>query len=102
MATHDPRVSMAWARLRRTPVARDEPALHPEQALTALQALEGHTTHAARAAGEEPVAGRIAPGLRADLTALAEDPVDCDADDLPAVPVVLTVVGGEVVVRDGA
>ena len=37
----------------------------------------------------------------ADLTAFAEDPVDCDADDLPDLPVLLTVVDGQVVHRAG-
>lgn len=97
VAGHDPRAGMAWARLRRAPGARGRPSWLGAQVLTGLQALEGYTTQAALAAGEQAVAGRIAPGLRADLTALAEDPVDCDADDLPDVPVVLTVVDGEVV-----
>jgi predicted amidohydrolase YtcJ len=101
VADHDPRAGMAWARLRRTPGDREGTPFFAEQALTALQALEGYTTHAALAAGEQDVAGRIAPGFRADLTALAEDPVECDADDLPSVPVVLTVVDGEVVFRAG-
>jgi len=34
-------------------------------------------------------------GRRADLTAFAEDPVECDADDLPALPVLLTVLAGD-------
>jgi predicted amidohydrolase YtcJ len=33
----------------------------------------------------------------ADITALAEDPVSVDPDELPDVPVELTVVDGEVV-----
>jgi predicted amidohydrolase YtcJ len=99
VADHDPRAGMAWARLRREPGRRDRTPFFAAQALTALQALEGYTTQAALAAGEQDVSGRIAPGYRADLTALGEDPVDCDADDLPDVPVVLTVVDGEVVFR---
>jgi len=50
--------------------------------------------------GEAGVAGRIAPGYRADLTGLAADPVDCPADELPDVPVLLTVVGGAIVHRE--
>ena len=37
--------------------------------------------------------------MRADLTALGADPVDCAADELPDVPVLLTVVDGAVVFR---
>ncbi|MFE1883028.1 amidohydrolase [Streptomyces diastatochromogenes] len=67
--------------------------------LTPLQALEGCTSHAAAAAGESDVAGRIAPGHRADLTALSVDPVLAPADELVDAPVVLTVTGGHVVHR---
>ncbi|MFF8956884.1 amidohydrolase [Streptomyces sp. NPDC014894] len=67
--------------------------------LTGLAALEGVTSHAALAAGERDVAGRIAPGFRADLTALAIDPVTAAPDELAEAPVVLTVTAGRVVHR---
>ena len=95
----DPRPGLAWARLRRAPGERERAPFLPDQALTAIEALEGYTTEAARVLGEEHVAGRIAAGLRADFTGLAADPVDCPADELPDVPVRLTVVDGEVVHR---
>lgn len=99
VAEFDPRLGMAWARARRDV---REPAGTPfrtEQALTPLEALEGHTTHAALAAGEQTVAGRIAPGFRGDLTLFAADPVDAGEEDLPDLPVLATVVDGEVVHR---
>ena len=49
--------------------------------------------------GEEHVNGRIAPGMRADFTGFGADPVECPPDDLPDVPVRLTVVDGEVMFR---
>ena len=55
-----------------------------------------------QAVGEEAHAGRIAVGYRADLTAFAADPVECPADDLPDLPVRLTVVAGEPVHRQDA
>ncbi|MER6454232.1 amidohydrolase [Streptomyces sp900105245] len=67
--------------------------------LTPLQALEGCTTHAAAAAGESDRAGRVAPGFRADLTALSVDPGRAPGDELIEAPVVLTVTGGHVVHR---
>jgi predicted amidohydrolase YtcJ len=70
--------------------------LRGEQALTALMALEGYTSHAALAAGEEALAGRVAPGFRADLTALGLDPVEAPADELAGAPVRLTMVGGHI------
>ena len=95
----DPRPGLAWAQLRREPGHPDRAPFRPDQALTAIEALEGYTTEAARVIGEEHLSGRIAPGLRADLTGLGADPVDCPPDELPDVPVALTIVDGEVVHR---
>jgi predicted amidohydrolase YtcJ len=95
VADADPRLGLAAARLRRLPPA--ELALLPDQALTAEEALAGYTLAPAYAAGEEDVAGRIAVGMRADLTGLAVDPVAAAAEELPDVPVWLTVVKGTVV-----
>ncbi|MEH0628191.1 amidohydrolase [Streptomyces stelliscabiei] len=67
--------------------------------LTGTQALEGCTSHAALAAGEADVSGRIAVGFRADLTALGVDPVEAPADEVAEAPVRLTVTGGHVVHR---
>lgn len=97
VAPYDPRLGMAWARLRRRPGDPEAPVFEPDQVLTAEQALAGYTTWAARAVGEQAVAGRIAPGRRADLTGFAADPVQVPADDLVDLPVRLAVVDGEVV-----
>jgi len=99
VARFDPRRGMAWARLRREPKCPDVAPYGAGQVLTALETLAGYTTAAAAAVGEQHLNGRIAPGFRADLTAMAADPVDTDADDLVDVPVVLTVVDGEIVHR---
>jgi predicted amidohydrolase YtcJ len=95
----DPRIGLAWARLRRAPGRPERTPFTPDQVLSPFEALEGYTTEAARVVGEAHLGGRIAPGLRADLTGLGADPVDCPADDLPDVPVRLTVVDGAVVYR---
>jgi predicted amidohydrolase YtcJ len=99
VADYDPRMGMAWARLRRLPGAPDRVPYLPEQALDGEHALLGYTIRAAQVAGETDVAGRLAPGCRADITALGADPATTDADELPHVPVGLTVVDGEVVFR---
>ncbi|WP_405420899.1 amidohydrolase [Streptomyces erythrochromogenes] len=91
---------MAGARHRRPGRDLAQPPHGPEQALTALEALQGMTVNAARAAGEEAVAGRIAVGRRADLTVLADDPLTTAATDLPGLPVLLTVVDGRPTHRD--
>ena len=96
VARFDPREGLACTRLRRPPGARDR-APYDDQALDGLAALEGYTTGAAYVGGDEQRLGRIRPGFCADLTVFAEDPVDCDADDLPQLPVVMTIVDGEIV-----
>jgi predicted amidohydrolase YtcJ len=101
VAQFDPRIGMAWARLRRTPGVPDAHVFEPEQRLDGVEALVGYTLAAARVAGEADVSGRIAPGYRADLTAFAEDPAECAADDLLELPVELTVVDGRVVYSSG-
>lgn len=101
IAHYDPRQVIGAARLRRLPGETGAAPVQPGQALTGLMALEGYTSHAARAAGEEAVAGRIAPGCRADLTAFGLDPVLAPADEFAEAEVRLTMVGGRVVHRGG-
>jgi predicted amidohydrolase YtcJ len=93
IAHYDARAVLATARAPRGVAAG-------RAGLTGLQALEGSTTHAALASGEVAVAGRIAEGFRADLTALGLDPVDAPADEVAEAPVRLTVTGGHIVHRD--
>jgi predicted amidohydrolase YtcJ len=87
---------MAAARLRRPP-GHTERAAYDDQALDGLQALEGYTTGAALTGGDGDRLGRLAPGYLADITVMAQDPVDTDPDALVTTPVTLTVVDGEVV-----
>jgi predicted amidohydrolase YtcJ len=96
VAPFDPRIGMAWCRLRRALGQYEMPPRAGDQALTPLQALEGYTTGAAAAIGEGDRSGRIKPGYRADLTGFAADPVDTDADDLVHLPVLMTIVAGRV------
>ncbi|MEV8558473.1 amidohydrolase [Streptomyces sp. NPDC051917] len=98
IAPYPPLTVMAGARHRR-PADLSLPPHGPDQALTALQALQGMTVHPAWAAGEEDRAGRLAVGHRADLTVLADDPLKVPDTDLAELPVVLTVVGGRVTYR---
>ncbi|MFD7256147.1 amidohydrolase [Streptomyces sp. NPDC059874] len=94
IAPYPPLGVMAGARHRRPSRDLTQPPHGPEQALTALEALQGMTVNAAYAAGEEHEAGRIAVGHRADLTALAGNPLAAGATDLPELPVLLTVLAG--------
>ncbi|MFI8965130.1 amidohydrolase [Streptomyces sp. NPDC053493] len=92
IAHYDARQVLATAQ-----VPRGAASVRP--GLTGLMALEGMTTHAALAAGEERIAGRIAPGYRADLTAFAVDPAEAGADETATAPVRLTVSGGRITFR---
>lgn len=97
VARYDWREGLAAAQLRRPPGHPDREPFD-DQGLTALQALQGYTTHAAATVGDDRL-GALRPGRLADLTVVGEDPVELPADDLLTNPVVLTVVGGEVVFR---
>ncbi|ATL32668.1 amidohydrolase [Streptomyces formicae] len=94
IAPYPPLGVMAGARHRRPSRDLSQDPHGPEQALTALEALQGMTVNAARAAGEEHEAGRLAVGHRADLTVFAESPLGVAATDLPELPVLLTVLDG--------
>jgi predicted amidohydrolase YtcJ len=99
VAPSDPRIGMAWARLRRHPGDAGAAPWEPDQRLSAVQALEGYTTHAAAVIGAEDRSGRVSPGFHADLTGFTSDPVETDPDDLVSLPVALTIVAGRVVFR---
>lgn len=96
VADYDPRVGMAWAQLRRAPGRPDHVPFLPQQALDGEATLRGYTTAPAAVAGDEAVYGRLRVGLRADITAFAADPCEVDPDELPQMPVELTVVEGEI------
>jgi hypothetical protein len=69
---------------------------YPSEKLTRAEALALFTSDAAYAAFEEDVRGRIAPGYAADLTVFARDPMTVSEREIPAIPVVMTIVGGRV------
>ncbi|MDT9688954.1 amidohydrolase [Streptomyces sp. P9(2023)] len=90
---------MAGARHRRPTRDLNQPPHRPDQALNALDALQGLTTGPAFAAGEEHRAGRLAVGYRADLTVLADNPLTTSATALADLPVLLTVLDGRITHR---
>ncbi|MFI0480142.1 amidohydrolase [Actinomadura sp. 9N215] len=99
LATYDPRTVMAGAVLRRPAGQRDRSPVGEDQALTPVQALAGYTAWAAYGAGEEHLAGRVREGFRADLTLFDGDPLATPPDDLPGLPVAMTIVDGRVAHR---
>lgn len=66
----------------------------PEQALTALEALRMYTTGASAARGTEQELGSIAPGRRADLVILDDDPTSVPTNGIESIRVLATVVAG--------
>ncbi|MFW0793012.1 amidohydrolase family protein [Gordonia sp. CPCC 205515] len=98
IAPFDPRHILADAQLRRRAGHLEDQPVRADQGLTASMALEGYTSHAARAEGSS-TAGWIGVGSRADLTAFAVDPLAAPPDELIEAPVVLTMVDGEPVHR---
>jgi predicted amidohydrolase YtcJ len=65
--------------------------------LSRLDALRALTAGGAWLTFAEREAGVLAPGRRADLAVLDADPLTVPLDELGAMPVRLTMVGGEVV-----
>jgi predicted amidohydrolase YtcJ len=98
VAHFDPREGMAAARLRR-PGGATERLPYDDQTISAEAALHGYTRGAALTAGDEERLGYLRPGFCADITVFESDPVDCDADRLPSLPVLATIVDGELVHR---
>ena len=96
VAQVDPRIGMAWARGRHTPGDAQAHVFEPEQRLTGEEALLAYTLWPAQARGHED-RGVLAVGAVADLTVWASDPVEATPDELPEVPIRLTVVEGRVV-----
>ncbi|MFJ8545074.1 amidohydrolase [Streptomyces sp. NPDC093586] len=92
----DPRTGLAECQLRRPVEEPDTAPVQPAQAITAREAYLGMTRAAARAAGAEHELGRIAPGFLADLTVLADNPLDLTPQEQVRNPVLATVVGGDV------
>lgn len=100
IAPFDPRITMADAQLRRPFDDASVEPVEPSQALTALQVLEGYTTHAAQASGEAERRGMVRPGFAADLTVWSADPLTAAPTELGTLPVVGTVVDGKFSMRD--
>ena len=59
------------------------------------EALHMFTTGSTWIAWEEHIAGTMEMGKRADFTVFAADPRQIPVEDLPDLPVTLTVLGGE-------
>ena len=72
---------------------------HPEQRLSAEEALSMFTRDAGYASFSEERTGTIEPGKRADLTVLEMNPLLCAPKEIPEIEVLATLVDGKVVFR---
>jgi predicted amidohydrolase YtcJ len=69
----------------------------PEQCLTIQEALRAHTMGSAYAGFEEDIKGSIEAGKLADLAVWDEDPYTAPLNRLWKIPIVMTLVGGEII-----
>lgn len=96
VAQYDPRLGMAWARGRHTPGDPGAHVFEPGQQLTGEEAMLAYTLWPAQARGHQD-RGVLAVGAVGDLTVWGADPVSATPDELPDVPIRLTVVDGRVI-----
>jgi len=69
----------------------------PAEAISVNEALHAYTVAGAFATFEEHTKGSIAPGMLADFVVLARDPRRCPPNEIAAIPVAMTWIGGELV-----
>ena len=89
-----PQVTMFGAVTR---ITLSNQSYHPEQCLTIQEALRAHTMGSAYAGFEEDIKGSIEPGKLADLAVWNEDPYTAPLKQLWQIPIVMTLVNGEIV-----
>ena len=97
----DPRLGLYAAVTRQDRAGQPAGGWQPQERVTPAEALAMFTRHAAFAAFEEQERGRLAPGLRADLTVLDRDPLSAPAAALLEARVLYTVVDGQLVHEAG-
>jgi predicted amidohydrolase YtcJ len=93
VSSYRPLLTIANSMLRRT---RDGATLGPRHRLTLDEALFAHTIDAAHAIGLEHRIGSLEPAKEADLTILGSDIRSVGPREVPEIPVLATIVGGEV------
>ena len=95
--SHDPRIGLRDAVLRRT---HSGEILGPDEALSMDEALRMFTYGSAYLAFEENIGGTIEIGKRADFTVLEADPREVPIEEVPEIPVKMTIVEGKIVFSD--
>ncbi|GAA2031458.1 amidohydrolase [Yaniella flava] len=94
VAPSDPLAVIAEGELRRQVGKPETEPVVPDEALSREALIAGYTSDRARSWGETD-RGMIANGMLADFTIFDQDVFAVDADDLPTVNVVATIIGGK-------
>jgi len=94
---YNPFLGMSVA-ISRLPRGMEQP-LHPEQAITRLEAIRLYTLNNAYLTFEEDRKGSIEKGKLADFIVLDRDILDCPLDQIASTRVLETYVGGKMVYR---
>lgn len=95
--SHNPFLGLHAAVTRQTADGDPPGGWHPEQRMTAEEALRAFTLDAAYAAFREETTGSIQPGKEADFIVIDRDALTTDAEAIPATRVLRTVIAGETV-----
>jgi predicted amidohydrolase YtcJ len=93
----DPRLGLYAAVTRQDREGRPAGGWLPGERLTREEALRGFTLDAAYSVFLEREVGSLVPGKRADLVVFARDIMSVPEAEIPAVPIDMTLVDGEVV-----
>jgi len=97
----DPFPIMQMGLTRKSTFQKTDEAFFPKQALTLDQMLAGYTRNAAYGEFMDNRLGTLQPGKLADMVVLSQDLYKVPADTIAQTKVLLTVVGGKIVWRDG-
>ncbi|ALN61441.1 amidohydrolase family protein [Lysobacter antibioticus] len=95
----DPRLGLYAAVTRSDGAGQPAGGWHPQEKLTAFEALRGFTLDAAYAGFAETEVGSLAVGKRADFVVLKQDPLAIDPRELRKLTVLATHVDGKPVWR---
>lgn len=102
VVTLDPRIGLHQALTRTDLTGKPEGGWLPAQRLPLAVALEAYTSGAAWAAFDEGRLGRLAVGRLADVVVFGRDLFTTPPQELPQVPVKVTVFNGRIVYRAAA
>jgi hypothetical protein len=97
----DPFPILQMGLTRKSTFQKTQEPFFPKQALTLDQMLAGYTRNAAYGEFMEDRLGTLQPGKLADMVVLSQDLYKISPDTIAKTKVMLTMVGGKIVWRDG-